>query len=180
MDTVIDKMVEEHRGVIAYLDNAKELSLRNIADDRFKKVLLLSAASYFEDRIRTIIIDFTGVASNNNEMVIAFVKSKAITRQYHTYFDWEGKNANAFFALFGSTFSDQAKKDVQSDANLEEAILAFLDIGKVRNALVHLNFASYFVEKTTDEIYELYKKSRRFIEYLERKLSQSDQQQKEG
>ncbi len=43
-------------------------------------------------------------------------------------------------------------------------------IGSERNRLVHEDFASYTLEKTTDEIYEAYRKGMTFLEVVPAKL----------
>lgn len=110
--------------------------------------------------------------SGNNPMIISFVKNKALERQYHTYFDWKSaKSANKFFSLFGEEFKKQASGDVKDNSELEESIRAFLEIGNLRNELVHGNFAVFPIEKTVEEIYELYHSANQFIDYLSSKLT---------
>jgi hypothetical protein len=101
--------------------------------------------------------------------------------QYHTYFAWgekgnpdkPGKNANTFFALFGDEFKVTAENEINASSTLNTAVKAFLEIGHLRNILVHSNFAAYNLDnKTADEIYKLYMTSLPFIEYIKRKLSE--------
>jgi hypothetical protein len=170
-ESIIDKLYQEHKSVLDCLENNGEVSLRNISDDSFKKLLALSAASYFEQVVQDLIVQFVSNQCGSDEIVISLTKTKAINRQYHTYFDWEGKNANKFFVLFGSAFSDSTKKQVCNNEKLDSAIKAFLELGKIRNALVHLNAASYFLEKTAEEIYQLYKNAVHFTEFLSTQLA---------
>jgi len=65
---------KEFKEMIDYLETNKEISLKIVADDNLKKVLLLSAASYFEDEIKNIILSFVEKNSDNNSMVKSFVK----------------------------------------------------------------------------------------------------------
>lgn len=46
-----------------------------------------------------------------------------------------------------------------------------MELGRLRNELVHKNFAAFSVEKTPDEIYSLYLKANDFILYLSKKLN---------
>lgn len=170
-DSVIDKLYRDHKSVLGYLEVSGEVSLRNTADDSLKKLLVLSAASYFEQVIQDLIVQFVSNQCGSNELVVSLVRAKVIDRQYHAFFDWNGKNANMFFALFGSAFSDSAKEEVCRDEGLDNAIKAFLELGKTRNALVHLNAATYFLEKTDEEIYQLYKKAVHFIKFLSRQFA---------
>ena len=53
---------------------------------------------------------------------------------------------------------------VKASAALDEAIRAFLELGQMRNELVHENFATFALEKTSEEIYALYSKAVPFVE----------------
>jgi len=87
-------------------------------------------------------------------------------------FDWESNNANRFFAWFGEDFKNQMKSLAKDDEKLNLSIQSFLEIVKERNRLVHQNFGEIYIEKTADEIYNLYKKSLYFINLLETKLNE--------
>ena len=65
------------------------------------------------------------------------------------------RNANSFFRAFGNNFQSFMAERVRSTAELEESIRAFLEIGKLRNQLVHENFADFQLDKTVNEIVEL-------------------------
>lgn len=164
--TIIDVQYTEGKVLINYLEEKKELSLLSKAEGDFKKNLLLSAASYFESEICSLIISATKFHSKENDLIISFVSNKAIKRQYHTYFNWEGNNANSFFGLFGEKFKINMVALVNRDEKLKQAICDFLLIGDERNKLVHLNFASAIIDKTADEIYKLYQSAQLFINTL--------------
>jgi hypothetical protein len=78
--------IDEHRVLSGYLAQRDQVSLRSTSDDHFRKILLLSAASYFEARVKDCIVEFVGECASNSEPVIEFVKNKAIERQYHSFF----------------------------------------------------------------------------------------------
>lgn len=164
--TNVDRLYKEFRDLVSYLDKAGEPSLRSVVDENFRKSLLLAAASYFEDRITNDLLLFIGAISNDNQLLIEFVKNKGVKRQYHTFFKWDERNANQFFGLFGGSFSAFMKNQVKSDDNLDNAIKAFLEIGNDRNRLIHQNFATFSLEKTADEIYNLYKAALPFVDSL--------------
>ncbi|MDM8523387.1 HEPN domain-containing protein [Desulfococcaceae bacterium HSG8] len=168
--TVIDSMYEDFTALIEHLEQSGEFSFRDIADNTFKKTLVLSAASFFEDKIQKILLNFVSEQTKKHKLIVAIVKSKAILRQYHTYFDWDGKNANRFFSLFGSDFKESASSDVRNNEDLDLYVKNFLELGSIRNKLVHLNFASIPLDNTCEEIYSLYKKASGFVEYIETKL----------
>lgn len=167
-ENIIDELFNRNRALLAYLLEKDQISFRSDADNNFRKIFLLYIASYFEAELRDALVEFMNEEAN--ELISSFVKNKAIERQYHTYFDWEANNANRFFKLFGSRFSDFMKAEVKKDAKLDTAIKAFLELGQTRNCLVHENSATFPLEKTTEELYELYKKALFFVEIFPQKL----------
>jgi len=154
--TPVDRLYGEFTQLLAFLDANGEVSLRSVTDGSFRKALLLAAASYFERRLTTGIVDFVGKMTSTDHVVRWLVERKAVERQYHTWFDWNGRNANQFFRLFGRAFSDHAKAVVDNNEKLTSSVQACLEIGRDRNRLVHQDFASFPLEKTSEEICETY------------------------
>jgi hypothetical protein len=171
-ETIIDSMYKEFTDLLKFLDDSKEISLRSTVDATFKKTLALSAASYFEDEIRTILTRFVDKKSNSNRLLNSFVRNKAIARQYHTFFDWRGNKANTFFSLFGDEFKKSAIDDIKADTEIAEAIKDFLDLGNTRNELAHLNFAIIDLDKTAEEVYNQFQRARKFIAFIDKKLNE--------
>lgn len=170
--TFIDTLFSEQKELIDFLKQQGQLSYAQNVEVFLSKTLLLSCASYFESRVTNAISDYAKKVSNADEALISLVRTKAIERQYHTYFQWRegGRSANSFFAMFGSALKDSAKQDLKN-MELSQATAAFLELGDLRNLLVHENFASYPLEKTADEIYQLYGAALRFVIYIESKLN---------
>ena len=92
------------------------------------------------------------------------MRSKAIARQYYTLFNWEARNANQFFGLFGEAFKASMDQRVKDSEELQTAIRAFLEVGNERNKLVHQDYANFPLDKTLPEIYGLYQKALTFVE----------------
>ncbi len=170
--TVVDRLYDEYKDLVSFLDRNNEISFRTLADANFRKSLLLAAASYFEHHLTSILSDFIQNESPENQLLFEFVKNKAISRQYHTYFSWNEKNANQFFGLFGDSFKTYMKDEVKNNEDLDKSIKAFLEIGQDRNRLVHQNFGTIHLEKTTKEIYELYQAALSFLESLPCKMQE--------
>lgn len=178
--SVVERLFEEHQALHAYLSGAGELSLLTSADENSRKSLVLAAASYFEHVIRSLVFDLCAERTRNDELVLSLIKQKAIDRQYHTYFDWDQKNANRFFALFGSAFANHMKKRVREKADLHSSVVAFLELGSLRNQLVHRDFATFPMEKTVDETYDLYQRAQAFVDAVTDELRMFDGAPKGG
>lgn len=170
LDTVIDKIYNDYSVLLDYLESNKEISLRNDADNNFKKILLLSIASFFEYEINDALVRFIRINSKNN-MIYSFAKMKGIDRQYHSYFDWRDRKANKFYSLFGDEFKKDIEKEIKSNEVLRNSVKDFLEIGFIRNELVHKNFANFPLDKTAKDIYVLYKSAIKFVDYLKKRLS---------
>lgn len=148
------------------LEREAEPSLRITADDTFRKVLLLCAASHFERVVTESIVGFVSQASGSNPRVVEFVRLKGLKRQYHTLFAWKANNANQFFGLFGEDFKLAMEERLKADYELATAIRAFVELGDERNRLIHQDLGQYVLEKTSEEIFTLYKTATRFVEAL--------------
>lgn len=166
MADVVERLHQEFVALVTYLDAGAEPSLRSTADETFRKALLLAAASYFESTLTEIILTFCRDSTHPETLVPELVRHKALSRQYHTLFDWEKTNANRFFALFGEGFKAYVQSAIKADAALDSAIRAFLEVGSERNRLVHMDYGSYTLEKTAEEIFSLFSTARYFLEHL--------------
>ena len=162
--SVVDQLHGEFEELSTAL-NGTEISLRSAAEETFRKALLLSAASYFEKRVSDDILSIAEEVAGGPGPIVELVKNKAIKRQYHTLFDWERNNANKFFSLFGPDF--KKFMDNRMDESMRQSVSAFVEIGRERNRLVHSDFGSYAMEKTSAEVYQLYQKALVFVESLD-------------
>jgi hypothetical protein len=152
------------------MDQYNAVSFRNTLNENFRKTLLLSAASYFEYRITSDVLAFCEEVAQGNSLVPSLVKNKAITRQYHTWFNWDANNANSFFKLFGDNFISHMSSIVSADSNMGKSIANFIEIGRERNRLVHQDFASFSMEKTAEEIFTSYASALMFVDFIPRAL----------
>jgi hypothetical protein len=162
-DTIIDKAYEDNASLLLYLSERNELSLLRTVDDSFRKTLVLSAASLFEHRISEAIENYCARKSGADACVLALVRIKALKRQYFSYFDWDSRRAGPFFTLLGENIGEKLKTESKSDP-LKTSLEAFLELGFLRNCLVHQNFAGYVFEKTNKEVYVLYQQASIFVD----------------
>lgn len=132
------------------------------------KALLLSAASYFERSICDVIVR-SAKESGTRHAYCNFIDKQALERRYHAMFDWDKKNINKFFGLFGSDTRDRLAEAVLAD-NMGDVVKDFLYIGSQRNLLVHENFAGYSLETTFNEVFERYESAFQLVEWLHSKL----------
>jgi hypothetical protein len=186
----VEQLKNEYKAIEDYLKEQNQISLVVDLNKHLRKVLILSAGSYFEHRITKILSGFVQAKSGGDSRIMNFLEKQAISQKYYTLFDWgkkdkpenPGNNATTFFKLFGEDFNEQAKSDVTIANNeseerkaektkLNESIKAFIEIGHLRNILVHSNFAEYSYEnKTPEEIFTLFQTAEPFLEYLQEKL----------
>ena len=162
--TIVDSLYEDFSNMLAFLEEKGEVSWINVANENFRKVLLIAAASHFEKSMTDIVLNFVKQVTTENHPLTWLVRNKAVSRQYHTWFDWKASNANQFFRLVGTDFQNHMKDEVDDDSDLNSAIQAFMEIGRERNRLVHEDFGSFSLEKTSEEIHNLYIKAIQFVE----------------
>jgi RiboL-PSP-HEPN len=172
--SAIDRLFGEATAVIEKLRETREVSLEVSAGDYFRKALLLAAASHFEHRVCGCVLEFIRERAGGSPLVENFVRNKAISRQYHTWFNWGDNNANQFFGLFGIEFRTQMSTLVKGSEEMQRSVRAFLELGNERNRLVHQDFATFSLEKTLDEIYRLYQSALVFVDALPTELRGCD------
>ena len=166
----INSLYEEYGELIEFCRVNGQVSFELYINDTYKKALLLSAASYFEIVITKTIHEVVNSETKQNLEIVSFVDNKAIKRQYHTFFNWDGNNSNQFFGLFGDAFKRRAREEIQA-TRLEEAEAAFMAIGRERNRLVHQNYIEAQINDTFEEIFAKYKKACDFVDLIEQLLS---------
>jgi hypothetical protein len=159
----IDELYQRYKQAI---DQAEGPTLQAELQDSFKRLLLVGSASYFESKIQEVILSFSEKHLGKKHILHHFINNKGIIRQYHTYFEWDGGNANKFFALFGTNFRDYMKQRITKDAQLKQSIGDFLKLGYLRNQMTHENMLNYNLDKTLEEIYELYQTASFFVDSL--------------
>jgi hypothetical protein len=161
-ESPIDRIYKELGIAIKALQASGEISAQVVIEDHARKALLLSVASHFEHRITGSLRQLCMMAKNS--LLTEFAVNKAVFRQYHALFQWKEKNLNSFFGLFGTEFKQRMMASVRADLHLDKAIKAFLELGNLRNQLVHQDYATFPLEKTSDEIYRLYQDALYFVD----------------
>ena len=155
--------MQEHRELIGHLQTTGDISLLTRVTEAFSKTLLVSAASYYEYRFTEILVGLYEHAGNRSTALAEFVRNQAIGQRFAQLFAWGDHNANRFFSFFGGDFRSHMTQKVRQNRDLEESIRAFLELGNLRNQLVHRNYAAFPLTKTVDEVFDLYQKARLFV-----------------
>ena len=163
--TVVDRLYREFQDIVSTLGQT-DVSLQVTAEETFQKTLLLAASSHFEQKVQNHIINLANKYAVP-ELVAEFVRNKAVKRQYHTYFQWDGRNANSFFGLFGEGFKSYMSRRVDHDDIYRQAVQSFLELGNDRNRLVHQDFGTFTLEKTSEEIFNRYREACLFVNSIE-------------
>lgn len=170
MATAIDRLIERHDCILAALTSASEISDALVFEDTYKKLLILACGSFFEDHLVTHLCDFARRAADPR--VAELVRNKALSRQYHTLFDWDGaRNVNRFLGLFGEDHKRKVGAKIAADRELDSAMQAFLLVGAERNRLAHGNLAVLSPDLTVEEIKSKYRDAWTFLQYLCQELS---------
>jgi len=162
-NSIVDTLYRDFDSLVTYLESVGEISFKSIADENFKKNLVLSSASYFETELLDELTAYFELKAPKSPEIKEFLVNKGLSRQYHTLFDWNSNNANTFFSLFGNEFKKFMNDKINSDNVLKQSINDFIELGRERNRLVHQNFGNYSVEKTAKEIFKLYDSAKYFI-----------------
>ncbi|WP_143022455.1 HEPN domain-containing protein [Nonomuraea maritima] len=171
--TPVQRMYHDNKYILEHLRNERQFSFHASLQTTLPKVLLLAAASEFEEGVSETIRDYIREHATDDNKILELVNQKAIHRNYHSLFDWNARNATNFWALFGSGFKSGMRKYCQGRADLTRSISAFMEIGSLRNYLVHNNYAIAVLDKTVDEVYDVYEQGRPFVEELPQLLRMS-------
>ena len=132
--------------------------------DVLRRTFVVGAASYFEQMLKDALLAFTSAKSSGNPAMTALVKMALVDRGFHQMFQWEGKNANKFFSHFGPTLGEAMKTECAGI--LKDPVQSFMELGNLRNCIVHQNFHAFYFEKTLDECYASYRKAKLFVEFV--------------
>lgn len=184
MNTAVDNIWQEYVSVRDLLTKLKEVSALNDYTNTMRKVVILSCGSYFEHEMTEMLKGYVLEVSNGNEHIVSFLEKQAIQQRYYTLFDWgkqdeptqPNRSAKKFLKLFGNDFCAQVEAIVNEQQEVKDAQEAFLELGHLRNILVHSNFADYiYADKTPEEIFSLYQKACKFIPFIREKLNENQQ-----
>jgi RiboL-PSP-HEPN len=169
--TAVKTFYKRQSELIQHLLEAKELSFAQDAEQMLQKNLPLAAASFLEERVCALLLEFVDVRTGGCIELRSLVEIKAVKRQYHSLFEWDQPNGfNKFFSLFGPEFKNAVITEIAEDPGLRRAAREFIEIGSLRNKIVHQNYATFVVDKSADEIFMLFEGAIQFVGFLAGKL----------
>lgn len=161
----VEEMYKSFESDKGELTNLSLLSITSTYESQFSKYLILVSASNFEERVTQILDEILG----KSDLQSSFLRNFSIKRKYHALFSWEqsGKryNAKSFFKLFGEDFLEHVTKYIKENS-LEDPIHSFIEIGNLRNRMVHQNICAFTIDLTTKEIFNKSSEANRFVESL--------------
>ena len=163
----VERIYEELKAIGQIVVASNDVSARTDFGAHSAKTLLLAGASNFERRIISSIENHVNTETLSG-VIRHFVLHQAVERKFFSLFNFsaDAKTINAFFAKFGADYSQWAKDDIKA-AGIEKSQLDFLNFCRLRNSLVHNNYATYNIGKTLDEVWEEYGKALLLVNWVD-------------
>lgn len=152
------------------ISKGSDLTLITSIEELNQKTLLLAAASEFEHNLSSAVRRYVNDRCGGNEGLVSILEAKAISRQFHTWFDFKSLSENPFYAMFGKNFSDHMKAIKKAEEPFAESAKSFLEVCHLRNQLVHSNYVTFPLEKTAEEILGSYNSGCKFITRVSEEL----------
>lgn len=165
-DGRVEQQFSDSEELYSFLMQKEEVTFASYIDNAYKKILILSGASFFETIITEGIKRYSEKLSPEDQRLTIFIEKKALKRQYHSLFDWDAKNTNKFWNFFGDEMKSFVRDYLKSHPEIEKAERDFVELGHHRNLLVHENFAEFDVNITRKEIYEQYCSAKVFVDFI--------------
>lgn len=172
--TEIERIYNEAEITVKYLNEAQRISDSNSVADMYRKSLLLGCASYFEHILTSALLEYVEKRTSNSSILRSIVKTKAIDRLYHSWFDWDKGNGNKFYSLLGDDFKTKMNQSLQANIELKNGEKDFVNLGNERNKLVHQNFSTFPLDMTMSEIMDQYKSAVKYVSHLISSMSAFD------
>ncbi len=141
------------------------------------KVLLLTSASYFERAIISAIEEHLNNGTSS-PLIKHFTFHQSVERKFFALFDFSAdtKNINGFLSKFGPDFSKWAKEDLKVQGIDMQIQVAFLDLCRLRNSLVHNNYATYDINKTLAEVRSDFDQALKLVRWIETAFTRFQEQ----
>ncbi|MEU6184776.1 HEPN domain-containing protein [Nocardia sp. NPDC047038] len=150
----VASLYEDYRGLVEDLKDRSPSGLAAL-NRTYHKVILVAAASSLENQVKKVIGSM--FCEHGRDELGMFVKNRVMDRGYHQLFDWNAGKAKSFFSSFGPDCSRLFEEKIKSDIEFENQHFSFMRLGRLRNQLVHQDYATYALDETPDELFVLYR-----------------------
>lgn len=152
VETIYNKYKADGELLNKYPDLA---SFKQEHERMFAKLFVVMCANFFE----LYTLEFLPNLLSDKEITRNFLSRQALNRKYHTLFTWGKKDKedkykkgsiNSFLSLFGDEFKQDIEKKIGGDVYLTDAyskINSFLQLGTLRNTLVHEGFDEEIIKE---------------------------------
>lgn len=143
--------------------NVELASLYSGYNNLFTKSFVIACSNSFEKKWLDFLPNFL---SGHNPLTKSFIRTQAVDRKFHTMFDWKNKSAGPFYGAFGENFKKFIAKKIKADGTLKSQQDAFLELGQLRNLIVHEGIHTYSLQRDIKSIYELFKDSLKYSVFV--------------
>ncbi|KAA8885088.1 hypothetical protein F3087_30045 [Nocardia colli] len=150
----VRSLYEDYRGLVEDLKDRSPSGLAAL-NRTYHKVILVAAASSLENQVKRVIESM--FREHGRDELSFFVADRVMSRGYHQLFDWNNEKAKILFSSFGPGCAKLFEQTLKNDNEFNKEHFAFMRLGKLRNMLVHRDYATYALDETPDELYELYR-----------------------
>jgi hypothetical protein len=163
----VERVYEDLVGIQRIVDASNNPSAKTAFAEHSAKTLLTAGASYFERRIMGAIQVY--VEASTTKAAVGFFAFQGLERKFFSLFDFtsSAKNVNVFLAKFGPDFANWAKVDLLKSGIDEEVQFAFVDFCRLRNLLIHSNYATFNINKTFAEVKLAFDAASKFVSWVE-------------
>lgn len=173
----VDRIYEDYQADIDFYNKEvlaelpEAMSLFTNYKNHFSNIFLVSCANsfeaYFENEFPKIL------TSKNLNIHFNFLINQALKRKYFSLFNWEGKNANQFYGLFGEKFKELMKSHVDTDEVFKGQTQQFILLGAKRNKIVHSGMKLEGESIDVITTYNMFKDAQKFCESFFMKLTEN-------
>lgn len=166
----VNRIREELLSLREIIHKTDSMSDFNAFEAFAAKTLLMAAASYFEKRICD---DVSRIAetSGTNAIFVNFIEKQALSRKFHTMFNWDAGNINSFLVLFGDDFKKMCSAEIKDNQIRLQSIRDFIFINSHRNLLVHNNFSNFNLNVSFEDIWKKFESAIKILDWLAEKLN---------
>jgi hypothetical protein len=164
----VERIHQDLLAIQALIGASADVSAIAAYGEHSAKTLLLAGASYFERKVLSAVQTYLD-KSTQSSVLRHFVYHQAVDRKFFSLFDFsaKAKNISPFLGKFGQGFSTWAEKDMPKKGVDKESQLTFVNFCRLRNSLVHGNYATFAINKTLAEVRSAFDEAAKVLVWIE-------------